>query len=91
MRRKPHPYYDIRMDKVKLVSNTRIYLDVNALLDEILENVFAMATINREVSRPVATLRTDEINMNLLYLLESRYIVIVSQQNNDIVLELYNK
>lgn len=49
-----------------------------------------MATINKEVSRPVATLRTDEINMNLLYLLESRYIVIVSQQNNDIVLELYN-
>ena len=37
MRRKPHPYYDIRMDKVKLVSNTRIYLDVNALLDEILD------------------------------------------------------
>ncbi len=50
-----------------------------------------MATINKEVSRPVATLRKDEINMNLLYLLESRYIVIVSQQNNDIVLELYNK
>ena len=25
------------MDKVKLVSNTRIYLDVNALLDEILD------------------------------------------------------
>ena len=49
-----------------------------------------MATINKEVSRPVATLRTDEINMNLLYLLESRYIVIVSQRNNDIVLELYN-
>ena len=37
MRRKPHPYYDIRMDKVKLVSNTHIYLDVNALLDEILD------------------------------------------------------
>ena len=50
-----------------------------------------MATINKEVSRPVATLRADEINMNLLYLLESRYIVIVSQHNNDIVLELYNK
>jgi len=50
-----------------------------------------MATINKEVSRPVAMLRTDEINMNLLCLLESRYIVIVSQQNNDIVLELYNK
>ncbi len=50
-----------------------------------------MATINKEVSRPVATPRTDEINMNLLYLLESRYIVIVSQHNNDIVLELYNK
>ena len=49
-----------------------------------------MATI-KETSKPVTVLRTDEINMNLLYLLESRYIVIVSQHNNDIVLELYNK
>jgi len=49
-----------------------------------------MATIE-ETSKPVTVLRTDEINMNLLFLLESRYIVIISQKDNEIVLELYNK
>jgi len=49
-----------------------------------------MATIE-QTNKPVMMLRTDEINIDLLLLLESRYIVIVSQINNEIVLELYKK
>jgi hypothetical protein len=49
-----------------------------------------MATIE-QINKPVMMLRTDEINIDLLLLLESRYTVIVSQINNEIVLELYKK
>ena len=50
-----------------------------------------MATINKQINKPAITLRADKIDTDLLFLLESRYLVIVSQHNNDIVLELYNK
>ena len=49
-----------------------------------------MATIE-QIDKPVMMLRTDEINIDLLLLLESRYTVIVSQIDNEIVLELYKK
>ena len=49
-----------------------------------------MATIE-QINKPVMMLRTDEINIDLLLLLESRYTVIVSQIDNEIVLELYKK
>jgi hypothetical protein len=49
-----------------------------------------MATIE-QIDKPVMMLRIDEINIDLLLLLESRYTVIVSQIDNEIVLELYKK
>jgi len=49
-----------------------------------------METIE-QIDKPVIMLRTDEINIDLLLLLESRYTVIVSQIDNEIVLELYKK
>lgn len=49
-----------------------------------------METIE-QIDKPVMMLRTDEINIDLLLLLESRYTVIVSQIDNEIVLELYKK
>jgi hypothetical protein len=49
-----------------------------------------MAIIEVEPETPV-TLRADVIDMGLLHLLESRYVVLISQRNNDIVIELYKK
>ena len=49
-----------------------------------------MAIIEVEPEAPV-TLRVDVIDMGLLHLLESRYIVLISQRENDIVIELYKK
>lgn len=49
-----------------------------------------METIE-QIDKPVMMLRIDEINIDLLLLLESRYTVIVSQIDNEIVLELYKK
>jgi len=49
-----------------------------------------MATI-KQMDKPAITLRADKIDTDLLFLLESRYIVIVSQINNEIVFELNKK
>jgi hypothetical protein len=49
-----------------------------------------MAIIEVEPETPV-TLRADVIDMGLLHLLESRYVVLISQRDNDIVIELYKK
>lgn len=49
-----------------------------------------MATI-KQMAKPAITLRADKIDTDLLFLLESRYIVIVSQINNEIVFELNKK
>ena len=49
-----------------------------------------MAIIEVEPETPV-TLRADVIDMGLLHLLESRYVVLISQRNNDIAIELYKK
>ena len=49
-----------------------------------------MATI-KQMDKQAITLRADKIDTDLLLLLESRYIVIVSQINNEIVFELYKK
>ena len=49
-----------------------------------------MAIIEVEPEAPV-TLRADVIDMGLLHLLESRYVVLISQRDNDIVIELYKK
>ena len=49
-----------------------------------------MAT-TEQMNKPAITLRTDKVNTDLLFLLESRYIVIISQIDNEIVLELYKK
>ena len=49
-----------------------------------------MAIIEVEPEAPV-TLRVDVIDMGLLHLLESRYVVLISQRDNDIVIELYKK
>lgn len=37
------------------------------------------------------TLRVDVIDMGLLHLLETRYVVLIEQRENDIVIELYTK
>ena len=37
------------------------------------------------------TLRVDVIDIGLLHLLESKYVVIIEQRENDIVIELYTK
>lgn len=48
-----------------------------------------MATI-KEDEMPIV-LRADTIDMGLLHLLESQYIVVVEQRNKEIVFELYDK
>jgi len=65
-------------DKVRLVSNTHLYLDCRALLNEILDVT------------PIV-LRANIIDMGLLHLLESRYIVVIEKCGEDIVFELYKK
>ncbi len=37
------------------------------------------------------TLRVDVIDIGLLHLLETRYVVLIEQRENDIVIELYTK
>lgn len=49
-----------------------------------------METINAEPDEPI-TLRADVIDMGLLHLLESKYVVIIEQRENNIVIELYTK
>jgi len=49
-----------------------------------------MAIIEVQPETPI-TLRVDVIGMGLLHLLESRYVVLIEQKDNDIVIELYKK
>ena len=49
-----------------------------------------METTEVEPKDPI-TLRVDVIDMVLLHLLETRYVVIIEQRENDIVIELYKK
>ena len=49
-----------------------------------------METTEVEPEDPI-TLRADVINMDLLHLLETRYVVLIEQRENDIVIELYKK
>ena len=49
-----------------------------------------MAIIEVKPKDPI-TLRVDVIDMGLLHLLESKYVVIIEQRENDIVIELYTK
>ena len=49
-----------------------------------------METTEVEPEEPI-TLRVDVIDMGLLHLLESRYMVIIEQRENDIVIELHKK
>lgn len=49
-----------------------------------------MAIIEVEPKDPI-TLRVDVIDMGLLHLLETRYVVLIEQRDNDIVIELYTK
>ena len=49
-----------------------------------------METIDTEPEDPI-TLRVDVIDMGLLHLLETGYVVIIEQRENDIAIELYAK
>ena len=49
-----------------------------------------METIETDPKDPI-TLRVDVIDMGLLHLLETRYVVIIEQRENNIVIELYKK
>ena len=49
-----------------------------------------MAIIEVEPKDPI-TLRVDVIDMGLLHLLETRYVVLIEQRENDIVIELHTK
>ncbi len=49
-----------------------------------------MVIIEVQPKNPV-TLRVDVIDMGLLHLLETRYVVLIEQRDNDIVIELYKK
>ena len=49
-----------------------------------------MAIIEVELKDPI-TLRVYVIDMGLLHLLETRYVVLIEQRENDIVIELYKK
>jgi hypothetical protein len=49
-----------------------------------------MAIIEVQPEAPI-TLRVDVIDMGLLHLLETRYVVLIEQRENDIVIELYKK
>lgn len=49
-----------------------------------------MAIIEVQPETPI-TLRVDVIDMGLLHLLESHYVVLIEQKDNDIVIELYKK
>jgi hypothetical protein len=49
-----------------------------------------MAIIEVQPKDPI-TLRVDVIDMGLLHLLETRYVVLIEQRDQDIVIELYKK
>ena len=49
-----------------------------------------MAIIEVQPKDPI-TLRADVIDMGLLHLLETRYVVLIEQRDNGIVIELYKK
>ena len=49
-----------------------------------------METTEVEPEEPI-TLRVDVIDIGLLHLLETRYVVLIEQRENDIVIELYKK
>ena len=49
-----------------------------------------MAIIEVQPDGPI-TLRVDVIDMGLLHLLETRYVVLIEKRDNDIVIELYKK
>lgn len=49
-----------------------------------------MAIIEVQPKDPV-TLRVDVIDMGLLHLLETRYVVLIEQRDNEIQIELYKK
>ena len=49
-----------------------------------------METTEVEPKYPI-TLRVDVIDMGLLHLLETKYMVLIEQRENDIVIELYKK
>ena len=49
-----------------------------------------MAIIEVEPKDPI-TLRVDVIDMGLLHLLETKYVVLIEQRENDILIELYKK
>ena len=49
-----------------------------------------MAIIEVQPKDPI-TLRVDVIDMGMLHLLETRYVVLIEQRDNDIVIELYKK
>ena len=47
-----------------------------------------METTEVDPKDPI-TLRVDVIDMGLLHLLETKYMVLIEQRGNDIVIELY--
>ena len=47
-----------------------------------------METTEVEPEDPI-TLRVDVIDIGLLHLLETKYMVIIEQRENDIIIELY--
>ena len=49
-----------------------------------------MAIIEVEPEEPI-TLRVDVIDIGFLHLLETKYMVIIEQRENDIMIELYKK
>ena len=49
-----------------------------------------METTEVDPKDPI-TLRVDVIDVGLLHLLETKYIVLIEQRENDIVIELYKK
>lgn len=49
-----------------------------------------MAIIEVQPDSPII-LRVDVIDMGLLHLLEAKYVVLIEQRDNDIVIELYKK
>ena len=49
-----------------------------------------METIETDPKYPI-TLRVDVIDTGLIHLLETRYVVLIGQRKNDIVIELYKK
>ena len=49
-----------------------------------------METTEVDPKDPI-TLRVDVIDMGLLHLLETKYMVLIGQRENDIIIELYKK